>query len=476
MLKELSLSPLTKKISAPRQKADAVMTRARVMSNPADAEKEFMMSPLLHAVNNLLGIKQPADHYTSVNQSARQFFTDPATHDAIMRTAMKATQANRNKRPFEISIDAEEVPDSEFVYDVLHNVFEALGIYKRSTAFARDLLMEGQTFYRVFVDRDRLVGLKKIKGPRSGFRIEGPVMDDSGEKWYLQFEAASGKLVNIFYEWEVIPFFWNPDEEMGLGTPMTIASFSAHDRQKTGADSLRVARLTRAFPKKFFKYDATLTRERFLQAVNNYKEDHDNLSLEDDAFSDEHTQADVKILDLSSPALYQIGDIEYHERDKKNALMLPFPFYDGGGQTTLNRSVIEVYYQEWVSNSIAAVEDALEGDFETSGLRKIIDLQLALIGKRYWNTPVSLEWTNKQRLTKEEADALDSSFDRVEISPITYLYLKHNIDAEKQLAETAKYNELKRDILGEDPVQPTQAGAQEPSVDDENSENDPEND
>ena len=451
-MKNSAVSMLFRKISADRRSTDAAITRGKLLDSPKSSEPEFMQLPLIvQAMNSLFGFESITDNYSAARESAKMFFGDPAAFGAIIKNVSKATAPNKEKRPFEINTDAIGA-DADLVYDTLHNVFQQRGmmIYKRSKNFARDMLMEGQAFYRLTVDGDLLATMKKVKGPRSGFEILGPIDDKDGKPWFIQREKASKKIVNVFYEWEIVPFYWNFDEETGTGMPLAMAAGQPYGRQKTGSDALKVARLTRAFPKKVFKYDPELKREKFLQAVAAYKEQRGDMSIEDDAFSDEHTQANIDILDLSSPSLYQIDDIKYHETDKMRALGLARPFYDGEGAPYPNRAVLDILYDEWVSNMIGAIEEAVTGEYEASGILKVVNLQLALMGRTHWASPVTLEWPYKGRVTKEQSDALDSSFDRAELSPQTYLMLKHNVDAEAELERIAKWRELRQEVLGDD--------------------------
>jgi len=445
-----SLRTIFPKILPSVKKADRKIARTTT-SKPTDY-KEFMFPPLVGgAYHSLLSDKSPFDQFSASREGWRLYFTDPDVTDAIRKNVLKSTQPNKNGHPFEISVDSESVADSDFIYDVMHNVFSStdVNIYRRASQFAKNMLIEGQSFYRVQIENDRIVGLRKIRGPRSGFKISGPVVDNDGREWFAQIEAASGKIVNVFHGWEVIRFLWDYDDELDCGVPLPVSISLSQSREEKGAEMLKVARHARAWPKKVFEYDG-MTEEQFVAAVRAYEESRRNISMEDEAFTDDHTQAKARVLDLSSPSLYQIDDIKFHKNKKMRGLLIPRAFLSAEEAPYPARAVLDVYYDEWVNSTIAAIEQALTGDFEHSGIKKIINLQLILLGRQHWNVPISLEWTSKNRVLKEEAEALDVSEDRGFLSPQTYLSLKHNLDFELELERTAANKKKMQEILGND--------------------------
>lgn len=413
---------------------------------------EYMEQPLLANYKSMFDkTKSNYSQYEAARAVASMYYTDPATFDAIMKNTMKATQPNRDKRPFELVLDFEESGNSEKILDDLNRVFVAKGnrIYKRAKTFIRNTLMEGQTFYRAIVQGDEIVELRKIKGPRSGFQIYGPILHRDGRNYFVQKEVSSDKVVNVFFDWEVIPFYWNYDDEVGAGMPLGCVSRQAGNFEQKGATALKTARLTRAWPKKYYHYE-NMPVAQFQELVAMHKKQKQALSMEDELVTDEHTMSTPQSLDLTSNALFQIDDIKYHQTEKMRGLLLPRAFYSGEGERYPNRAVMDVYYDEWVTSTVAAVEEMATGDYEDSGILKFVDLQLTLKGMRWWNTPVTLEWASKHRMDGDENTSLDKSFDAGILSPQTYLSYKHNLDAEAELERILEFREMRKSILGDD--------------------------
>lgn len=444
-----NISNLIGKVFPQTKRADEKIGKAQAANDaqtsyPSMRPPEWMFPPVLqNYFQDEKGYAQYAK-YEAVRKSAEMYYTDGRVQAAINKLALKATQKNSAGRPFDISIGTESKRENEQLEKEFDAVMSSkdVSIYRRSKNFARDLCIEGRPLYRNIVDvgAQRIVAIKKIKGPRSGFVVAGPLLSDDKRinGGYVQIEKDSGKIVNFFFGWEVLEFRWNYDEELGTGVPLTIAAKKHFDRTNESEKFVFMARKSRAWKRLVHELEGITTPDQLKQWHQVYQEINQSRGS-DDPFSDIYSNAKVHSLDESSPSLWNINDIEHHEGGLFDANQTPRALYSAGAKDVPNRSVMDVLYDEWVASYVATVEEALTGSALDDGILSLLELQFNLMGRSSVITPVSLIWPSKSRVTDDEISALEKGYNTGRLSETTYfarlLAVDWKEEQEKRLAE-----------------------------------------
>ncbi len=437
-LSKLNIGKWLAKIPALIRRTDDSVKKVQQQDAPPagrDAGRSEFMEPPIYQLRPL----EPMTHYEAARFSSKMFATDGRVRAAINKLAFKGTQSNSNRRPFEIDVQVESNRDKEKIWETLHETFRKLNIYRRARRFGIAGVCEGEAFYRVIFDmaQQRLVGLKKIPGPRSGFEIYGPSPKPEDRGAYIQIEKSTGRIVNVFLNIEIVPFYWEMDEEMERGTPIGIAARRAFEKVTENEDHLSIARRSRSFKRLKRKLSASTT-EQFTEQVNALETIRRNQGS-DEPFSDVYynQEGDVSTLDESSPSLWNINDVLHHQGVLFDAMQTPRALYAAGGKDIPNRSVMDVLYDEWISSYVAALEDMLTGESDPlgingEGLLKLLELALNLIGKTSRFTPVNLIWPSKSRVTDDEVTALKNGYDSGQLSNTTYFSRLLAVDWESE--------------------------------------------
>lgn len=435
------ISGLLAKIPAFFKRMDARIKTAQSQdeANAAVKSQYVDVPDYLDAPYFIDGPKYPKQRHSEAALEAWcMYATDGRVQAAINKLAFKATQPNSNRRPFEIEVQLDDLKAKDEVWQILHDSFKRLNIYRRARQFAVAALVEGEAFYRVILQKDqRIVGLKRIKGPRFGFEVRGPYEDENDNGFFIQIHKPSGKIVNYFKNFEVIPFYWNYDDEADCGTPLTIAAKKSFDYVVSDEDDLRLARGSRSFKR--------LKRKISAKNPEDFKTQVDRLEMmrrqqgRDERLSDVYYNegGDVGTLDESSPSLWNIGDVKHHEGILFDGLQTPRALYAAGGKDVPNRSVMDVIYDEWLSSYVAAAEDMIAGDADPMGIHgegimKLLELHLNLQNRTSRMTPVSLVWPSKSRVTDDEVAALKNGYDTGQLSNTTYFSRLLAVDWESE--------------------------------------------
>lgn len=442
----LNFGNMLRKIPAALKRTDAKVARAQQQGEGKplahSGSQEFIDAPYTRQAT----ISGPMTHYEGARFCWQAYGSDGRFQAAINKLAFKATQPNNNRRPFEIEVQVESASEKQEIWATLHDVFGALSLYRRLRSMAIAALVEGESYYRMTVDAgsNRIVGLKKIKGARSGFEIFGPIDNPAFPQYhgmYLQVnKAAANQPVNLFYNWEVLPLYWNFDEEIERGTPLGISTKAAYLNTTDDERYLTIARRWRSGKRLVHSVgDVALSSDQFIANVNVIKEMQARAG-KDEPFSDLYVtkDGDVKTLDETSASLWNISDLKHHEGVYFDGLQTPRALYSAGSKDVPNRSVMDVIYDEWIASYVAAAEDMLTGDADPSGIHgdgllKLVELQLNLLGKTSRITPVNFIWPSKARLTAEEVKALELAYKSGHLSETTYFSKLLKIDFETEM-------------------------------------------
>lgn len=446
LLNWLNFGDMLRKIPAAIKQTDAKITQAQNQGERAPSRagfQEYLSAPWVTPKP-----VEPMSHYDAARFCWKAYATDGRFHAAINKTAFKATQPNANRRPFEIEVQLNSVSEKEQTWETLHNIFNALSIYRRVRSMVTAGLVEGESYYRMVIDREsgRVVALKKIKGPRSGFEIYGPIDDPKFPQYYGMYmqinKDAANQPVNLFYNWEVLPIYWNFDEEMERATPLGLATKASYLNTTDTENYITIARRWRSGKRLVHNVGAVaVTDDQFRERVQAIK------ALQQSAgkmepFSDLYVNAEggVTTLDETSASLWNINDIQHHQGVYFDGLQTPRALYSAGSKDVPNRSVMDVIYDEWLSSYVTAAEDMLTGDADPrgihgDGLLKLVELQLNLLGKTSRLVPVAFTWPSKSRLTAEEVKALEMAYKSGHLSNTTYFskLLKADWESEKEM-------------------------------------------
>ena len=458
----LRFDDMLRKIPAALKQTDARVTQAQQQGERPAARvgfQEYLSAPWM-----MPKPVEPMSHYDAARFCWNAYATDGRFHAAINKTAFKATQPNANRRPFEIEVQLDAANEKEQMWEALHNVFNALSVYRRVRSMVTAGLVEGESYYRMVVDREagRVVALKKIKGPRSGFEIYGPIDNPEFPQYYGMYmqvnKGAANQPVNLFYNWEVLPIYWNFDEEMERAAPLGLATKSSYLNTTDTENYITIARRWRSGKRLVHNVGAVaVTDDQFRERVQAIK------ALQQSAgkmepFSDLYVNAEggVTTLDETSASLWNINDIQHHQGVYFDGLQTPRALYSAGSKDVPNRSVMDVIYDEWLSSYVAAAEDMLTGDVDPrgihgDGLLKLVELQLNLLGKTSRLVPVAFTWPSKSRLTAEELKAWVELRKTGKLSDTTYFAKLGKVDLESememQLREQAAAFEQKKLLL-----------------------------
>lgn len=446
-LRNFGLANLLMKLPSVQKQVDARIERAR---KDAGTEKvsseleEYLFKPLMSEVRAAMGSDKPMSQYEAANFSWKVYSTDGRIKAAIKEIVKKATQNNENKRPFEIDVKVESQREKDEIWQIIHDVFASrnVGVYKRAKTFARNALLEGDTYYRAIVDLalNRMVELRKIKGPRSGFVIERVKSSDQRlNGGYAQIERDSRRVVNYFFPGEVMRVTYDEDDELDKGTPIAMAAKKFCDREEKAAKAITLARWVRSWVRLFYKLEAK-SSDDFVKQVKEIIKIQKQYGG-DEAFSPVYSTGEVKPINEFSPALTNIRDIEYHQAAMFDTMETPRALYSSGAKDVPNRSVMDVLYDEWLTGTVTNVEEMLTGD-ESSGILSLVELQLNLIGKTSKFTPVGLIWPSKKKTSESEVKALELGFKAGDLSRTTFYAQLLNVDWETEMERRTQEEKL----------------------------------
>lgn len=418
---------LRDKIRPSHRKADAILSQERPQDFMGDVQKEF--------AGGIYDLIQENDHVKFSEAAANSwnaFLFDPRVRSAVIKISEKTAYKPDGVRPFKVRVTkfGERLPRIEKHID---NLFLRLGIYSRVDQFIRKALLDGSAYYRVFLDDSlQVAGLKKIslKNNRMLIKLPEDFEESQFANGYVLIDKVTQRPINVFYWWEVIPFHWNYDEDMGCGIPL-VGLYKKHvERLDKSERSIAIARWTRSFRRLAFKIKAE-TPEQFEQFVRIHEEMRKNHG-DEEIFSDVYATDDVKTLDESSAALWNIDDIEHLQKSLVDGLGVPRPLYGSGGKEVPNRAVLDVIYNEWLQSQIQNAHQTVTGEHFYSGVLAVITLDFLLNGRHPDFTRPFVVWPNKHILGDVELQAINDAYDRGMLSKETYLNLSLKVDWEEE--------------------------------------------
>ena len=400
-----------------------------------DTSEVAIMDKMWGGLFDLITDQDGVSEVESNKASYNSFLFDGRVRSAVTKIAEKACFRPDGIRPFKIKVQrfGERQPRVEKTLDLF---FDRIGIYTDIECYLRSALLEGTSYYRVILSETReILGLEKIKVTKPLTRIiklGDDIEEEDFRGGYLVWDVSSQKPVGVYYWWELIPFSWNYDDELGRGVPL-IGLYKKHiERLDRSERSLAIARWTRSFKRLAFKVRAD-TPDQFREFIRVHEELKKRYGGDEEIFSDVYTTDDVKSLDESSAALWNIDDVQYLEKNIIDGLGVPHALYGSGGKEVPNRAVLDVIYNEWLMSQIMNAHQTLTGKPFYSGLLALVTLFMLLKGRHPEFTKVKLVWPAKHLLDDVQLKALLEAYDRGLLSKETFLRYLLKLDYEDEL-------------------------------------------
>ena len=398
-------------------------------------------------------------HYDLARHSFRLAHLDPRIEDAFNILIDKATEANQDGRPFEIGMNAEF---QDQWWDELNRISEVLQLYSLPHEAAIYGCLEGECYYRaIFNPTNRpfeIHALERIPGPSDGFELTGPLIrDDEFNGWYLLTEQATRKVVAKYRGFEVIPFKRNA-RERGTGDPLLASTIRLYPMLEKMEEVMPIMRQYRSGASRIFKYPPMSIDEFRKMSDEQKRLEREKGSTK--PFNDVHTTADVHFDNPSSPALYNIDDINYMLFATLAAVGTPiFLLATMPDKVPARGDTSDTIYDNWIRGRVARVESMLTGNLpvlrwlgedvlDGMGILKILGIQLYLWGQNPREMGLKLEWPNKLPLTQDEVNATQQMFDGKVISKSEYARRMGNADYEAQLEQMKTDREMEVELLG----------------------------
>lgn len=326
------------------------------------------------------------------------YFKDDRVRAEIGAFARDITRRGIDRMPFDLKVEQGGV-DAEELELELEKLLNRLGVFRRLTAIAVGFLNEGSRFYRKIIDlksmangnRPSIIGFELIKGPRSGFLLDGPIKSDDPmiNGGYLHYELGTREPVNFFFAWEVTAFHWDYDEDSGYGLPLMSSGRTNYARISLNERDLSIARNKRAYTQLAILLDTGM--DKYEKLVTMMEAGKKNLKQQYGVGSDLYFGAvkDVKQIDHSSAALTKIDDIEYAQAKMRYSLARPHGL-SGAGGANVNRAVLDMQTYNWLNGNVKDGEEAL-----SAGIEDLLNTQLVLSGYSPDEISLRLVWPPK---------------------------------------------------------------------------------
>jgi len=363
----------------------------------------------------------------------RMYEDDDRVRSTIRGLSEDFVRRGVDRKPMSIKVISENKSDVDELQTMLDTMFSELKIYDRLDSIARCTLIEGSRYYRHVVDltTNKIIAFKKLPSARNGFLITGPIESDDPQVngGYVMYDTKYRAAVNFFYWWEIAAFHWDYDEDMGFGTPLFSSGRINYERLRRIERSMAKARERIGYNRLGFENLGFTNSDDFNQFVAN-TESMRMQKGDSDGMSDVYSNGTVRQINQANSSLFNIKDIEYSQAKMQESGLKPKALGGSGGEN-VNRAVLEVQYDDYINGTVIDGEAMLE-----NGLRKTIEVQMALLGRDIKMTPVQFVWPSKHivdaRLIAEAREANKAG----KLSDTTYLQMfKSNFERERKLIE-----------------------------------------
>ncbi len=311
---------------------------------------------------------------------------------------------------FRIEYEAE--PD-ERAKEVIDQVVEDSQLRQKSLAIAREVLLYGDKFLQVVVDRDlrvRRVMSMPVKSMHRNEDERGLLKDGPGEWAFEQRQEKTNLPIAGFYPWQIVHVRWARKGESKYGRPLLYSSRSDFKKLQAMEEALTVNWLTRAFARLLFMLDVTGKSEKEAQEV--IKRFRDNLTkrkMQSGALEDEPLSVirdifmgtgytpdgkpllqDVRVLDTSNAGFANLAPVEYYRSKVLMGVRVPRSYL--GLEQDVNAKATLEQEEQQMARLLRWVQMLL-----SEAYTQVIDLGLLLAGFDPKEVAYRIVWPNPSR-------------------------------------------------------------------------------
>jgi len=318
------------------------------------------------------------------------------------------------------------------VRNAVEETLKRVKIHEKMYGICRDLLLYGDNFQQVVVDRQFQVVRLMYMPPATMVRNEDRIGllkrgSTPGEWAFEQYDKDMNNFIAGFKPWQIMHLRWNRRGSDPYGRSLLNSAREPYRKLRAMEEALCSNWLTRAFARLLYTVDTTNMSEKEARLyVARFKESLQTTKLADGVIGQEELSVvkdifvgkgytdvagkplegltDVSILDTSSTGFGDLDPIKYFRRKIITALRVPALYLGLDAEGGVGRTTIS-YQDRRYTRTIRGIQQVL-----TEFINSLVEITLLLEGVRPDLVEYYVEWPNPSRRDQFEQSQMVRNF------------------------------------------------------------------